>query len=810
MSEMESLPVDNLYRHIDEETFDFSSTEELDELDEVIGQERAVESVKFGVDIGGKGYNIFALGSRGTGKQKTIEDFLRREAKKEDTPDDWVYVNNFQDSDQPRAIQLPTGKGRTFYEDIEKLVNELKSEVPQSFDSEEYKQEREELQKEFEKKRKELMEELEREAQKKNFTLLQTPGGTMLAPLVDGEVMTPDEFSELEDDKRKVLEDRREELQDIQEDIQEKIQEKRKEAREKIRDLDRRVIRHAVEGLITELKDKYSDLEEVVEFLDEVLEDLLKNVDVFKQLKQMESGQMNPMQMMMQGGQEPSFDKYRVNLLVENEEGEGAPVVYESNPTYYNLLGRIEHEGQMGQLTTDFTMIKEGALHQANGGYLLIDAKDLLSRPFAYEALKRVLRNQQIKTETMGQEYRAIQTRTLEPETIPLDVTVVLLGSPYLYYTLYNLDEDFEELFKVKADFADDTDFTEDIPRKYARFVASVCNEFEDCVNFKPSGVARLLEEGIRQVADQEKISTRFRQMDDIVRQAGYWAQKDGDGPVDREDVQKAVDHQIYRSNRVEERIHEMIEDGTILIDTEGEQIGQVNGISVTPLGDYAFGKPSRITATTHAGREGVVNIDREAELGGRIHSKGVMILKGYLGSVFAREQPLAFSASITFEQVYSEIDGDSASSTELYALLSSLADLPIRQDLAVTGSVNQRGQVQAIGGVNHKIEGHFKVCRRKGLTGEQGVLIPESNVRNLMLREEVLDAVREDRFHIYAVSTIEEGIELLTGTPAGEKQEDGTFPEGTVYHAVQQRLEELAESVKAFSGDEDSTNSEG
>lgn len=809
MVETSRLSTDDLKVCCTGEQFSFDSTEELDELDEVIGQDRAVEAVEFGVSIQSPGYNMFALGEKGIGKKQTTEEFLQRKASEQTVPSDWIYVNNFERPDQPHAIELPSGEGKAFRDDMDDFVDQLRTDVPQAFDREEYQQEQQKIQKAYEQKRKKLLQQLDQKAQEYDFTVVNTPGGPMLAPMVNGEVMTPDEFGELDDEEREKIEDRREELEEEQQEIRDEILEEQNKAREEIRELDKRVIKMAVEGLIETLRDRYEDQEKIQSYLDAVMENLLDNVDMFKQLKQMEQGGQSQMAMLMQQGQEqPNFDRYRVNLLVDNSELDGAPVVYESNPTYYNLLGRIEHEGGMNELRTDFTMIKEGALHQANGGYLILEAKDILTQPFAWEGLKRALKNRQIHTEPMGLEYRTIQTRTLDPEAIPLNVNVVLLGNSMLYHLLYTYDEDFQELFKVKADFANLMDRDEEVMKQYAKFIGNLCEE-EDLSHFDPTGVAQILEEAIRDVGDQEKLTARTNHVADLVREASFWAGKDGSEQVSRKHVQEAVDHQIYRSNRVDERIRELIEEGTILIDIDESVVGQVNGLSVMQLGDYSFGKPSRITARVYAGREGVVNIDREVDLGGQIHNKGVMILSGYLGGEFAGDRPLALSASLTFEQTYQEVDGDSASSTELYAILSALAEVSLRQDIAVTGSVNQRGEVQAIGGVNEKIEGFYKVCKENGLTGEQGVLIPKSNVKNLMLRDEVVEAVEEDHFHVYPVSHVDEGIEILTGKPAGERQDDGTFPEDSIKGMVEARLKELAEIAESSSDSPTETSEE-
>jgi len=797
------LSADELKRGCSSDEFEFDSTEELTPLEGAIGQERATQAISFGMDVESPGYHVFALGPPGTGRTDSIKNFLEGRSEEEPPPSDWVYVNNFDNPDEPRALRLPSGRGKEFKNDMTDFVDQLQSEVPQAFESEEYEREQEEIWKEFRDQRQELFNDLEEKANEHDLTLLQTQHGIAIAPVEDGEVITPDDFNELDDDPRERFEESRKEIQDDLRETMREVQELQSEVREKMRELDRKTLGFAVEHLIDELKNKYEALPSVTEFLEDVRSSLMENTQTFKRMPQGEQGQPPMPYPMIPGQSENPFDKYRVNLLVDNADQETAPVVHETNPTYYNLVGRIEHQGQFGSMTTDFTMIKNGALHRANGGYLILEVRDLLTTPFAWDALKRTLQEQQVKTEAMGQEYRAIQTQTLEPETIPLDVKVVLIGNPLLYYLLYNHDEDFQKLFRVKADFERETDWDEETVQEYARYVGTV-TEDENLKEFSPSGVARIVEEGARAVESTKKLDAKMADLSDLVIQSNYWARRNDHDLVEWDDVNKAVKEKIYRSNRIEERIQEKIEDGTILIDTEGERMGQVNGLSVLPLGDYQFGKPSRVTARTHAGDSGVINIDRETEMGGQIHNKGSMILQGYLGGQYAQDVPLSLSASITFEQMYSGVEGDSASSTELFALLSSLSDYTVRQGLAVTGSVNQHGDIQAIGGVNTKVEGFFEVCRQKGLTGDQGVLIPESNVQDLMLRDYVIEAVREDEFSIHPVSTVEEGIELLTGVPAGELRDDGTYPEDTVNAAVKDRLRELAATVREFgSGDE-------
>lgn len=796
------IPIEKLRRECGPELFDFKSTAELSPLDTVIGQDRAVQAVSFGIDIENEGYNIYALGPAGTGKTTTIRKFLETRAADEPVPDDWMYVNNFESEDKPRALHLPAGRGCELKRDMDRIVSELESEIPQVFESEEYQKEQEQIQEELQKRRQALLTELDTEARAKGFSLIQTSRGIMLAPVFQGNVITPDQFNQLSEEKRKDLQDRQQELQTDLREAMYRVEQLERQSKEQVNNLDQQIVSHTVDRLISEAKEKYAEFEAVTTFLDAVRQDILENVDIFKRVEQMERVQQQMPLLFAQGQPGVSFDKYRVNLIIDNCNRKGAPVIVEENPGFYELTGRIEHEARLGALVTDFTMIKAGSLHNANGGYLMIDARDVLTTPFAWDALKRALRTREAKIEMMGEAFRAIATRTLEPEPIPLDVKVILTGEPLIYYLLYSADPDFQELFRVKADFAIQMDRNDEAEHQYARFVATVCKE-ENLRHFDPTGVAQIVEYGSRMVEHQGKIAIKFGDVIDIIRQANYWAGKNGHDLVLGQDVDQAIDAMIYRSNRLEEQIRELIEEGTLLIDTEGASVGQVNGISVLALGDYAFGKPSRITARTYVGTKGVINIDRETELGGRIHNKGVLILAGYLGGKFASDTPLALSASLTFEQLYEEVEGDSASSAELYALLSSLADYPIQQNLAVTGSVNQWGHVQAIGGVNEKIEGFFRVCEAKGLTGDQGVIIPQSNVKHLMLRQEVIRAVQQGMFNIYAVSTVDEGIEILTGKPAGERMDDGTYPEGTVNWAVEKRLRELAAKVKAFAGRE-------
>jgi len=781
--------------------FSFRSTEELPPLEKVIGQERALRSIAFGIDIKQPGYHMYALGPVGTGKTTTVQKYLEHEAASRPVPDDWLYVNNFADEDKPRAFRLPAGTGCRLKADTDRLVDELQGVVPRIFESTEYTKQQEELSGVIQKKQQAMLQEVDEFARAQELVIMQTPQGLMIAPTSNGNILNPDQVEHLDEQKKGQIEQAREEVETKLRETMRKVQQLNRDARERVNDLDRQSVAFAVDHMIDELKERYAQFEPVVKLMDEIRKDILENVPAIKQIRQMQQmqEQMPWAGMMAQAQQGSAFDKYRVNLIVNNCETKGAPVILARNPSYHNVVGRVEHQGQFGMLVTNFSMIKAGLLHKANGGYLMLDVRDVLTKPMAYEGLKRSLKNGVVEIEPMGEAYGLVATHTLEPEPIPLDIKVVLIGEPMLYYLLFAYDPDFQELFKVKVDFALRMDRTPETTEQYARFIGGVCRE-EGLKHFDPSGVAKVVEHGSRLIDHQHKLITRFGDIVDLVRQASFWAEKNGHALVSGDDVKKAIDEHIYRSNQIEQLLNDAIAEGVIMIDVEGAKAGQINGLAVMSLGDYMFGKPSRITATIHVGDKGVVNIDREVKMGGRIHNKGAMILASYLGGKYANDMPLALSAHLTFEQVYEEIEGDSASSTELYALLSGLSGFPIRQDLAVTGSVNQYGQVQAIGGANQKIEGYFDICRiTTGLTGKQGVLIPQSNVRHLMLREDVVQAIREGKFHIYPIATIDEGISLLTGKPAGELQSNGYYPAGTVNAAVHARLKDLAQKVKGF-----------
>ncbi len=795
--EIRELKPADLRCFCDRSEFDFRSTAELPELTEIIGQVRATQAIDFGVDIPCYGYNIFIIGPTGSGKTTTVHAFLEERALAKPVPDDWCYVNNFQDPYRPHALRLPPGGASSLREDMDELIKNVQGEIPRAFESEEYEKQKAQITRELEEKRTAQLKELEGYLKEQGFALLRTPVGFIIAPVIEGQVLTGEQYKKLDEGTKKALEERRPELQKELEKTLREVRDLEKKARARLRNLDKEIAEFAIGHFFESVKEKYSQHPKVVAFLDDVRRDVVQQVDAIKAAAQAPEEAQGLQTIPLPAPRSP-FDNYRVNVLVENSRLKGAPVILETNPTYRNLIGRIEHRAQFGALVTDFNMIRSGALHRANGGYLIADARAILRQPLAWEALKRALRNEEIKIEEPAQQISLISTAGLEPERIPLEVKVVLIGDPLTYYLLYAYDEQVQKLFKVRADFAPDMDRTPENMMKYALFIGARCQE-ENLCHFDPSGVAKVVEYGSRLAEHKEKLTTQFAHIADIVREASYWAGREGSDLVTAAHVQKAIEEKVYRSNRIEERVRELIEEGTLLVDTEGDVVGQVDGLSIVSLGDYDFGKPSRITAKTYLGKAGVINIEREAELSGRIHDKGVMILSGYLGGKYAQDKPLSLSASLCFEQSYEGVEGDSASSTELYALLSSLSGFPLKQNIAVTGSVNQQGEIQSVGGVTKKIEGFFDVCRVKGLTGDQGVIIPEQNVRNLMLREDVVEAVEKDLFHIYPVKSIDEGISILTGQEAGERQPDGTYPPGTVNYEIDKRLQRLAERLKEF-----------
>ncbi len=787
------VPVDDLYRRCDPEQLSFETTADVPPLDGTVGQDRALSALNFGLDIGAGGYNLFVAGPTGTGRNSTLRATVRRIAAGRPLPPDWCYVFNFREPRQPSVVSLPAGRGRALARDMDEFIAACRREIPRHFESEAYSERREELAKEVQTGREEVFGEVEKEARGRGFTINVTPMGIATVPLKeDGQPMSREEFAELPEEARRGLQDRGEELQSLVSQAMTQTRRLEKEANARLEQLDKAVALFAVTPLLNELRQEYLDIPKAVEYLEQVQDDIVEHLDLFRTTEQ-EAGPLA----LLRPPAEEMLSRYKVNVVVSQDGEDGAPVVVEDNPTYYNLFGRVDYRSQLGAVTTDHTMIKAGALQRANGGYLVLQALDVVTSPFAWETLKRALRCREVRIENLGEQYSAIPVATLNPQPIPLDVKVVLVGSPYVNRILHQVDEDFRKLFRVKADFTIEMDRSPDCVGLYAGFISSRVGQ-EGLRPFDRSAVARVIEYGSRLAEHQGKLSTRFIEIADLLTEADFWAGKDGGDLVRAPHVERAIEEKVYRSNLLEERVQELIEEGTILIDTEQGVVGQVNGISIYDLGDYRFGRPSRITARTALGRGQVVNIEREIQLSGRIHNKGFLIVSGYLTGKYGQERPLALSASIGFEQTYDEVEGDSASSAELYALLSALAEAPIKQGIAVTGSVNQRGEIQAIGGANEKIEGFFAVCKAKGLTGEQGVIIPRENVKHLMLRREVVDAVREGRFHVWAVSTVEEGIELLTGVPAGEPDIRGRYPAGTLNRMVTDKLARMARRIAA------------
>jgi len=795
----QELQLQQLRRRCDPKQFAFETTSELEELTEVLGQLRAVDAIEFGIGIRREGYHLFAMGPTGVGKHTIVRRFLDRRAAAEEVPPDWCYVHNFQKPHKPHAIRFPSGQAQKFSQEMERLVEDLRAAIPAAFETDEYRARRHEIDAEFNDRQEKAFGEVRERAAKQEVALIQTPsGGLAFAPMRNGEVIDPETFSKLPEEERRRIETV---IRGFQEELEKVIQQMpklRRDSQHKIRELNRAVTSVAVSALIDELKNEYEKLTEVGKYLAEVEKDIVDNAESFRQPKEGEQVALLGLAVQQGGAAEGALRRYRVNVLIDHSASNGAPVIYEDNLTYNNLVGRIEHLQQMGVLVTDFTLIQAGALHRANGGYLIIEVLKLLQQPFAWHGLKRALRSCEIRTESLGQMFSLISTVSLEPEPIPLDVKVVLLGDRLVYYLLHYFDPDFAELFKVIADFEETIANGSETNLLYARLIGAIARK-EDLRPFDRTGVARVIEHGSRLAGDAEKLSIEMQKIADLLREADYWAGKANRKAVKADDVQRAIDTQQYRADRLRKRLQEEVHRGTILIDTAGEKLGQINALSVLQLGDFAFGHPSRITARVRLGAGKVMDIEREVELGGPIHSKGVLILSGFLAGRYVPDKPLSLSASLVFEQSYAGVEGDSASSAELYVLLSALAEVPIRQCIAVTGSVNQHGQVQAIGGVNEKIEGFFDVCKARGLSGEHGVLIPASNVKHLMLRQEVIDTAAAGKFHIHAVETIDQGIEILTGFPAGTRDESGKFPDGSINQRVERRLIEFAECARAF-----------
>jgi len=798
MPKIIELKTNDLYRRCDPESLGFKTTSDLQTEVNIIGQDRAFEAIDFGININHPGYNIFVLGPTGMGKRRFVKEFFEKKAHLEPTPSDWVYVHNFDSPDQPNAIELPPAMGTAFERDIEGLIEELQTALSAAFESEEYQNHRQAVFEIFKEKQAELFNELQEKANQKGLALIKTPSGIAFAPRDEEGVLSAEEVNKLSEDERNRIKNNIDDLQEKLQKILQQVPTWQREASREIKALNKEMANMAIGGLINELIEKYHEHPKVIEHVQQIQNQIVDNADAFLTNNGQEPSSFAEIFSQSQNRAAVLLDKFKVNLLVDNADLEGAPVVFEHNPTHPNLIGRVEHFAQMGTLRTDFRMIKPGALHNANGGYLILDARKVLTQPYAWEVLKRTLQSNKIEIESLGQALSLISTVSLKPEAIPLNLKLALIGDRLLYYLLVQYDPEFSELFKVQADFETEIKWDEPNQKRYTQLIATIIKQ-EATLPFDNFAVARLIEQSARLANDSERLHTRLQDLNELIVESNYWAKQNQRETVKLEDVLQAIDSKIKRADRLRDKVQESILRDINLVSTEGEKVGQINGLAVHSLGDFMFGTPTRITAQISLGKGQVIDIEREVEMGGPIHSKGVLILAGFLKGRFARDIPLSLSASLVFEQSYTGVDGDSASSTELYALLSGIAEVPLRQNLAVTGSINQHGQIQAIGGVNQKIEGFFDICSARGLSGDQGVLIPNSNVKHLMLRKEVIDAVDSGRFHIYAVDNVDQGIEILTGIPAGERHPDGSYPEGTINAMVKQKLESMARKLTEF-----------
>ena len=801
---MPEVEYTRLRRVFDPQELHFETTADIEPIAEIVGQDRAVRALEFGLKIDEEGYNVFVSGPAGTGKNTAIRTFIERYAGTLPTPDDWCYVYNFADSYRPRAIALPPGQGRRFQEDMERFVTSARRQIAEAFESDEYARRRAALRSRLDEERRRSIARVEEAAARVGFSLRTTQVGLFFVPMVGGRPADEQEIAALSPEER-------ERLRRIHSQLEEHLAEAMKEIRraearmsEALRRLDAEVTRFAVGGLLEDLRERYAGLPEVLAYLDDVERDVIESATFLRAAASEAQGADGATP-----GQPDLLRRYSVNVIVDNGQLRGAPVVFEANPSYTHLFGLIEREAHMGTLYTDFTLIKGGTIHQAAGGFLVLSADELLRHPQSWEALKRALRQRAVELEEPVERAGVPTTKSLRPLPIPLKVKVILMGTPQIYHLLRLGDPEFAEHFKVKAEFDTVMDRTPAGIDAYVRLVGMLC-EHERLCNLDRTAVAKIIEHGSRLAEHQEKLSTKFSQVADVLREASYWASQEGSDRVSAAHVRRSLEERRRRHNLLEERLQELMREGTIRVETTGSVVGQVNGLSVISLGDYAFGRPSRITCTVSLGQAGVIDIEREVKLGGPIHSKGVLILAGYLHERFGQEVPLSLSARLVFEQSYGGVDGDSASCAELCALLSRLASVPVRQELAISGAVDQKGTVLAVGGLNEKIEGFFDLCRARGLTGTQGVIIPESNIKNLMLREDVVEAVRAGEFHVYAVSRVEEALTYLTGREAGERGEDGTYPPGTVMHAVQQELAAMARRLRQHNRGSSQRDAEG
>jgi lon-related putative ATP-dependent protease len=790
------LPPQLLYRRCDPTHLNFKTTAELEELKQIPGQDRASEAIQFATEIGVDGHNVYLLGPSGSGRHAFVRQFLGRKAAQRAVPSDWCYVYNFDEPRQPRAIALPPGRSKELRIDVAHVIQDAQTAIPAAFESEEFHAQREAIADEFKDVQEEAFKQIEEEAKEHEIGVIQTPTGIAFIPVRKGDALDADEFKKLPEPEQEQFHQDIEKLTLRLQQVMRSMPKRAREMRQKMRQLERDVAGLAVTGLVDELTQKYRDIEVVAEHLEKMQSDILDNVGLFLP-PQDGHGAPAQIQQVMESKESAAMRRYAINVLVDCSELKGAPVVFEDKPGFVDLIGRIEHESEFGSLTTSFSLIHPGALHRANGGYLVLDALKLLSYPMAWDGLKRALKSREIRIRSMADDIGLVSTVTLEPQPIPLDLKVILVGERIYYYLLEQHDPEFAELFKVAADFEDQMNFNDENIENLARWLANTIRK-DNLLHLSREGVARLMEESARQVGDSERLSSNIQHSTDLVREAHYWAEQADKTLIDADDVQKAIDGRIRRGSRVRDRMQEELLRETFLIETTGSRVGQVNGLAVMQLGDLAFGRPQRITASVKLGSGEVIDIEREVKLGGPLHSKGVLILSSFLGAHYLPDTPLSVSASLVFEQSYGGVDGDSASAAELCVLGSALAEVPIKQSLAITGSVDQHGRIQAIGGANEKIEGFFDICNKRGLTGDQGVLIPLANVKHLMLRKDVVEAVKAKKFQVYPVAHIDQALSLLTGEPAGTK-DNGVFPDGSVGWKIRERLLGFAEKRRTF-----------
>ena len=795
MKKTNELSYQDLKTKCNPDIFNFEDTSELETIDTEIGQARGIKALQFGVNVDIKGYNMYLEGPGGVGKTMYARNYLLEVAKKKKVPCDWCYIYNFDNPNEPIAVSFPAGQGKEFKETMDNFIKDIRTDIKSTFNNDDFEKEKKLIKQDFEEKRTALLEKLNEDASKHGFQVKSAQNGIYMMPVLDGKTIEEEEFDKLDEETKKQFEEKSAIVQEQIMNAIAKIKTMERASDKKLEEWQANIALLTVNSHVNYIKNNYKRNKKINKFLTDIKQDILKNITIFTTYEEDSHSAPTP-------GPKPEMPKpwlnYRVNLFIDNSNLEGAPVIMDANYSYHNIFGKLEYENYFGSLKTDFTMLKPGLLHHANGGYIIFQAKDLLANGICYENLKKALRIKQLAIENSADQRSSMVMISLKPEPIPLDLKVILVGNSTIYQSLLAMDSDFRKLFKIKVEFEEEAPITDENLNKLAIFIHEFCTQ-EELPHLDKGAVARVVEYASKLANDREKFSTRFTEISQIVGEAATWATMDKKKLVTADYIDMALKERVERVKKYDSKYMEMIEENTLLIDTKSQKVGQINGLTVMTIGDYTFGKPVKITANTYTGKKGVINIEREVELSGSSHSKGVLILSGYLGETFAQDIPLSLTASICFEQLYNGVDGDSASSTELYAILSSLSGIPINQSIAVTGSVNQKGEIQPIGGVNEKIEGFFQVCKMRGLDGKHGVIIPIQNVQNLSLCDEVIEAVKNKKFHIYAVSTIDEGIEILTGVPAGKKDSNGNFPAGSINYLVHEKLKKYAKITKEY-----------